>query len=344
MDLAFTPEEQAFREKIRAWVRDNLPKDISEKVRNSIHLTRDDHAALGQDPRAKGLARLGLAEGVRRPGLERDPEAPVRGGDRARRRAARRPVRAGDGRAGDHGVRHARAAEALPARHPERRGLVEPGLQRAGLGLGPRLAQDPRRAARRQVHRQRPEDLDDARPVRRLDLLPRAHEQRGQAADRHQLPPDRHEEPRRHRAADHHDGRRARGQRGLLRQRRGARRPADRRGEQGLDLRQVPARARAHQHRRRQPRQARARAAEAHRPGRGRLRRRALPRPDRAARGRRDRARDDGAARALGGKERQAEPRRRRPAEDPRQRDPAALHRADDARRRARSGAAQARR
>ena len=42
MDLAFTSEEQAFREKIRAWVRDNLPKDISDKVRNSIHLTRDD--------------------------------------------------------------------------------------------------------------------------------------------------------------------------------------------------------------------------------------------------------------------------------------------------------------
>jgi len=42
MDLAFTPEELAFREQIHAWVRDNLPKDISEKVRNSIHLTRDD--------------------------------------------------------------------------------------------------------------------------------------------------------------------------------------------------------------------------------------------------------------------------------------------------------------
>ena len=42
MDLAFTPDELAFREQIRAWVRDNLPKDISDKVRNSIHLTRDD--------------------------------------------------------------------------------------------------------------------------------------------------------------------------------------------------------------------------------------------------------------------------------------------------------------
>ncbi|HEX4234264.1 MAG TPA: acyl-CoA dehydrogenase family protein [Caldimonas sp.] len=42
MDLAFTPEELAFREQIRAWVRENLPKDISDKVRNAIHLTRDD--------------------------------------------------------------------------------------------------------------------------------------------------------------------------------------------------------------------------------------------------------------------------------------------------------------
>jgi alkylation response protein AidB-like acyl-CoA dehydrogenase len=42
MDLAFTPEEQKFREEIRAWVRENLPKDISHKVHNALHLTRDD--------------------------------------------------------------------------------------------------------------------------------------------------------------------------------------------------------------------------------------------------------------------------------------------------------------
>jgi hypothetical protein len=42
MDLAFTADELAFREQIRAWVRDNLPKEISDKVRNAIHLTRDD--------------------------------------------------------------------------------------------------------------------------------------------------------------------------------------------------------------------------------------------------------------------------------------------------------------
>ncbi len=42
MDLNFTAEEQAFREHIRAWVAQNLPKEISHKVHHSLHLTRDD--------------------------------------------------------------------------------------------------------------------------------------------------------------------------------------------------------------------------------------------------------------------------------------------------------------
>ncbi|MDP3135885.1 MAG: acyl-CoA dehydrogenase family protein, partial [Burkholderiaceae bacterium] len=52
MDLAFTPEEQKFREEIRAWVRDNLPADISHKVHNALRLSRDDmqrwHRILGK--------------------------------------------------------------------------------------------------------------------------------------------------------------------------------------------------------------------------------------------------------------------------------------------------------
>ncbi|MEO7108456.1 MAG: acyl-CoA dehydrogenase family protein [Rhodoferax sp.] len=42
MDLAFTPEEQKFREDIRTWVGANLPADISHKVHNALELTRDD--------------------------------------------------------------------------------------------------------------------------------------------------------------------------------------------------------------------------------------------------------------------------------------------------------------
>jgi hypothetical protein len=43
MDLAFTPEEQTFREEIRAWVAANLPADIAHKVHNALRLSRDDH-------------------------------------------------------------------------------------------------------------------------------------------------------------------------------------------------------------------------------------------------------------------------------------------------------------
>ncbi|MBI2750006.1 MAG: acyl-CoA dehydrogenase family protein [Burkholderiales bacterium] len=42
MDLAFTPEEQQFREDIRAWVAANLPADISQKVHNALELSRAD--------------------------------------------------------------------------------------------------------------------------------------------------------------------------------------------------------------------------------------------------------------------------------------------------------------
>ena len=42
MDLAFTPEEQAFRADVRQWVHANLPADLSHKVHNSLHLTRED--------------------------------------------------------------------------------------------------------------------------------------------------------------------------------------------------------------------------------------------------------------------------------------------------------------
>jgi len=42
MDLNFTSEELAFREKIRGWVAEHLPKDISYKVHNALRLSRDD--------------------------------------------------------------------------------------------------------------------------------------------------------------------------------------------------------------------------------------------------------------------------------------------------------------
>jgi alkylation response protein AidB-like acyl-CoA dehydrogenase len=54
MDLAFTPEEQTFREDIRAWVKASLPADISHKVHNALRLSRDDHQRWAKILGAKG--------------------------------------------------------------------------------------------------------------------------------------------------------------------------------------------------------------------------------------------------------------------------------------------------
>jgi alkylation response protein AidB-like acyl-CoA dehydrogenase len=54
MDLNFTAEETAFRHEVRAWVRGHLPGDISHKVFNSLHLTRDDHQRWATTLGAKG--------------------------------------------------------------------------------------------------------------------------------------------------------------------------------------------------------------------------------------------------------------------------------------------------
>jgi alkylation response protein AidB-like acyl-CoA dehydrogenase len=43
MDLRFTPEEEAFRGEVRAFLRDHLPRRIADKVRTGQRLTKQDH-------------------------------------------------------------------------------------------------------------------------------------------------------------------------------------------------------------------------------------------------------------------------------------------------------------
>ncbi len=43
MDLSFSPEEIAFRDEVRAFVRDELPSDIRDKVDQSRPLTKEEH-------------------------------------------------------------------------------------------------------------------------------------------------------------------------------------------------------------------------------------------------------------------------------------------------------------
>ena len=42
MDLNYSPEELAFRDRVRAWLRENLPTDLREKVASYAALSRDD--------------------------------------------------------------------------------------------------------------------------------------------------------------------------------------------------------------------------------------------------------------------------------------------------------------
>ena len=90
MDLNFTPEEHAFREQIRAWVAENLPKDISHKVHNALRLTRDDMQRWAKILGKKGWLGWGWPKQFGGPGWNAIQKPPVRGRMRARRRAARR--------------------------------------------------------------------------------------------------------------------------------------------------------------------------------------------------------------------------------------------------------------
>ncbi len=68
MDLNFTAEELAFRHEIRHWVAENLPPDISQKVRLSLRLTRDDHQRWAKILGKKGWLGWGWPKAFGGPG------------------------------------------------------------------------------------------------------------------------------------------------------------------------------------------------------------------------------------------------------------------------------------
>ena len=68
MDLNFTPEELAFRAEVRAWVGAHLPKAISHKVHNALHLTREDLQSWARILGKKGWLTYGWPEKFGGPG------------------------------------------------------------------------------------------------------------------------------------------------------------------------------------------------------------------------------------------------------------------------------------
>ena len=68
MDLNFTSEELAFRADIRQWVAENLPKDLSHKVFNSLRLSKDDMQRWAKILGAKGWLGYGWPKQFGGPG------------------------------------------------------------------------------------------------------------------------------------------------------------------------------------------------------------------------------------------------------------------------------------
>ena len=174
MEIAFTAEEQSFQDEVRQFLAKNLPADISDKVHNGRHLDRDDWVRWQKILHAKGWGA---------------PSWPVEFG--------------GTGWTGvqQHIFEEEQALAGAPRAIPFGLKMVAPVIMKFGnraqqerflprivsmddwwcqgysetdVRLRPRVAQDARGPRRRPLRGQRPEDLDDPRAVRRLDLLSRA--------------------------------------------------------------------------------------------------------------------------------------------------------------------------
>ncbi|MBQ0132955.1 MAG: acyl-CoA dehydrogenase family protein [Comamonas sp.] len=59
MDLSFTPQEQAFRSEVKAWIAANLPAQTAEKVRSGQRLSRQDIQGWAKILGAKGWLAYG---------------------------------------------------------------------------------------------------------------------------------------------------------------------------------------------------------------------------------------------------------------------------------------------
>ena len=177
MDLNFSAEDIAFRDEVRTFIADNYRRAAEGQVRRGRGAVEGGFPQLAQGARRQGLGRHRVARRIWRHRLDERPALHLRRGERARRRDAAAAVRPQHGRPGDLHLRHARAEGEVPAAHPV---AATTGGARAiaspAPAVGPRQPADQGRALHRRrrqgiLPRQRPEDVDDAGPARRLDLL-----------------------------------------------------------------------------------------------------------------------------------------------------------------------------
>ena len=249
MDLTLTDSEAAFKDEVRSWLEENHPGPAPEG---------DDHAefefrrAWQKKMHDAGWAGLSWPEEYGGKGATLIEQS-IFNEELARQRVPRPGQRArpGHGRPCGDRARQRGPEGALPGADPLRRGDLVPGLLRARVRFGPRLAQDPRREGQRELEGHRPEGLDHLRARGEVLHAARPHRPgRPQAQGDHLLHP-RHGSAERRRSAAPPDHRRGRVQRDLPRGGRDPRRERHRRGRRRLGGRDHHADVRARRPRRR---------------------------------------------------------------------------------------------
>ena len=70
MDLNFTPEQEAFRQEVRTWVRASLPAEISHKVHHALRLSKADQQGWAKILGAKGWHGYGWPKPFGGPGWD----------------------------------------------------------------------------------------------------------------------------------------------------------------------------------------------------------------------------------------------------------------------------------
>ena len=229
MDFRDSPEEAAFRDRLRGWLTEQKGKFPTSGDEYWAKAGRVASSAL-----RGGLLRHVVAEGVWRPGPAAGLRRHRRRGDREGGCACPAQPRLPGRRAGPS--RQRGTAAALPARHDQRHRAVVPGLLRARRGFGPGVADHHRDPRGRRVRHPRPQDLDELLRRRRLVSGAGTHRQ-GRAQAQGHLGVHRLDAPAGHRAATAEDDqRRHQGVRpGRVRRRPGAGREHGRRAGRGLE-------------------------------------------------------------------------------------------------------------
>ena len=203
MKLALTADEAAFRDELRTVYTTKIPEDVRELMRQGSSLSKDQIVATHKTLNEHGLAVPNWP--VEWGGKDWTPTQHQIWSDEMQLACVPEPLNFNTKMVGpviaEFGSDEIKERFLPPTANLD--DLVVPGLLRTRRRLRPRVAEDHGGSRRRQLRRQRPEDLDHAGAICRLDLLPGAHRsRRRQEAGRHFVPDDRHEDAGHHRAPD----------------------------------------------------------------------------------------------------------------------------------------------